>query len=214
MVKLVIFDHDGLMVNSEEVVYQAIAELFAKYNHDLKWEYFCRHIGTPVADALKHFYADYPLPIPFDDFFLKRDQIVSTYIANKLEMMPGLPVVLKSLKSRGIRMAIATSGKRDYITKNLEKFGIANYFETIVCVDDVKRGKPFPDLILETLNRTKVDKKDAIMLEDAPSGVEASYNAGVFSIAIPTKGVDYNKFKKANMILPNLETFNQLLHFF
>lgn len=204
MLKLILFDYDGLMVNSEQVVYKALKDLFGKYHHDLTWEYYTRHIGTPVQDALTHFFADYPLPISYDEFFALRNTMVAEYLATELHLMPGLLSLLEFLSSQAIPLAITTSGKRDYIQKGLERFRIGQYFQTIVCIDDVKRGKPYPDLILETLHRASCKASDAILLEDSPSGIEAAQRAQIASIAIPTTGVDYNKFMDASAICKNL----------
>lgn len=202
--KLVIFDHDGLMVNSEEVVFTAIRDIFKEYNQNYTWEYFSQHIGMSVVESLQIFYKDFPIPITFEDFYALRNERVTKYIEKHLQIMDGLIPLLNYIDKLRIPMAIATSGKKDYITKNLDKFGITKYFSTIVTIDEVKRGKPHPDLILKALEKAKVKAEDAIMLEDAPHGIEASYNAKVFSIAIPTKGMDYNRFIKANIIVNDL----------
>ncbi len=72
MLKLVIFDFDGLMVNSEEVTFHALRQLFSEYKHTITWEYYCTHIGIPEQNALKHFYSDYPIPITFNEFVEKK----------------------------------------------------------------------------------------------------------------------------------------------
>lgn len=202
--KLVIFDHDGLMVNSEKVVFTVIRDIFKEYNQNYTWEYFSQHIGMSVAKSLQIFYRDFPISITFEEFYDLRNKKVTEYIEEHLEIMDGLIPLLKYLDKLHIPMTIATSGKRDYIAKNLNKFSIAKYFSDIVTIDDVKRGKPHPDLILKALEKANVKAEDAIMLEDAPHGIEASYNAKVFSVAVPTKGMDYNRFTKANIIVEDL----------
>ncbi len=210
MIKLAIFDHDGLMVNSELVVYRALSDIFKQHNHDFTWEYFTEHIGMSVHESLRLFYKDFPLGISFDEFYSLRNSVVSNYLEKDLQLMPGLISLLKTIKRLGIKIAISTSGKRDYIKKNLAKFGIGDYFGTIVCIEDVIRGKPYPDLVLKCLEKTQIQAEHAIMFEDAPHGIEAANKAGVFSIAIPTKGMNLNKFKHAKLIVPDLKTINAL----
>jgi HAD superfamily hydrolase (TIGR01509 family) len=204
MVKLIIFDHDGLMVNSEEIIFTAIRDIFKKYHQNYTREYFNQHIGMSVAESLQIFYKDFPIPITFKEFYNLRNDKVSKYLEKRLQIMDGLIPLLNYIHKLHIPMAIATSGKKDYITKNLNKFGISKYFNIITTIDEVKKGKPHPDLILKTLEKAKTEAKNTIILEDAPNGIEAAHNAGVFSIAIPTKGMDYNRFTKANVLFNNL----------
>lgn len=211
MVELVIFDHDGLMVNSEEIIFTAIRDIFKKYHQNYTREYFNQHIGMSVIESLQIFYKDFPIPITFEEFYNLRNDKVSEYFEKRLQIMDGLIPLLNYIHKLHIPMAIATSGKKDYITKNLNKFGISKYFSIITTIDEVEKGKPHPDLIQKTLEKAKAEAKNSIMLEDAPNGIEAAYNAQIFSIAVPTKGIDYNRFAKANIIAQNL---HQVLNFF
>ncbi|MCL4415140.1 MAG: HAD family phosphatase [Patescibacteria group bacterium] len=211
MFKLVIFDYDGLIVNSEQVIFEAIKELFKKYKKSLTWEYYLKHIGTPKLIALRHFHADYSLKISFKKFVKERDEIVKKYINDKIKLMPGLLTLLNYLHSKKIAMAIATSGNKNYVSEGLKKFKIKKYFRTVVYVEDVERGKPYPDLIFEVLKRTNYKPSEAIILEDSPSGIEAAFRAKVFSVAIPTRGVDYKKFSKVSVVCNNLNQVKKMI---
>lgn len=213
MLKLVIFDHDGLMVNSEEIIYLAIKNIFLKYNHNFTWEYYCRRIGLPIEEALRIYYRDFPISISFKEFISKRHEMVNNLLETNLKAMPGLYSFLTYLKKKNIKMAIATSGKRDYIVSNLKKLSLANYFKTIICIDDVVRGKPHSDLILKTLEKTGVKNTQAIILEDSPNGIKAAKRAKIFSIAVPTKGIDLNLYKDADLMCKDLSSVEKILRF-
>jgi len=211
MLKLIIFDFDGLMVNSEHVVFDALKILFKQYGKVLTWTYFCKHIGVPVTDSLKKFHRDFELPIPFTQFLEERNSIVHQYLSKKLKLMPGVKKIIELLRKKPVTLAIATSGKRTYIEYWLKKFGIEKYFKTVVCIDDVQKGKPHPDLILKVLEETEFSPTESIIIEDAPSGIEAAVKAKIRSIAIPTKGVPLQKFKNATYILDSMADLYGLL---
>lgn len=211
MLKLVIFDFDGLMVNTEEVVYAAITELLKTYDVEFRWEHFAKYIGLPVDDALSGFMEDLSLPLSFDQFVVQRNTIVERFLEEKLTGMPGLEDVLTLLRKSRIRMAIATSGKRQYVMKYLRKLHIDSYFESIVSIDDVKRGKPHPDLVLKALDVMNCRAEDAIMLEDAPHGIEAARRAGVFTIAVPQPRIDMNQYRHAGCICSSLADVHILM---
>lgn len=211
--RLVIFDHDGLMVNTEDVVYAVLTEIAAEHGCAFPWDYYCTTLGMPVAGAIAMYVRDMPLGLTVEELTRIRGERVAERMLTDLHPMPGLRPLLAYLAARGVRMAVATSGTRPYITRTLERFDLARYFEAVVCIDDVERGKPHPDLILEVLRRTGVPPRDAVMLEDAPHGVEAARRAGVFCIAVPTHGLPLDQFASAGVVAANLEAVLQLLSF-
>lgn len=214
MLKLVIFDFDGLMVNSEKVTFNALNKLFEEYNYHITWEYHCTQIGIPVKTALQKYYTDYLLSISFEKFLEKRNEIVSNFMEKNLQLMPGLTSLLNFLKKKNIIMAIATSGRKNYVENYLNKFNILSFFKTIVTIDDVKQGKPSPDLIHEVLKRTDIKSSEAIILEDSPIGIDAANKAHVLAIAVPSIGVDHKKFINAAKIFKNLDEVKNNFSFF
>ena len=202
--RLVIFDHDGLMVNSEDVVFAALHTIFQRFGHEFVWDYYVTSVGMPVVDSIAMFLRDLPIPLANDAFTVERNALVADYFATRLELMPGLVPLLDYLRERETPMAVDTSATREHLSHNLERFGLASYFQAAVCIDDVARGKPHPDLILEALGRTGFAPEDAIMLEDAPLGVEAARRAGVFCFAVPTRGIDLARFAAADLIARDL----------
>ena len=210
MTRLVIFDHDGLMVNSEDVVFGALQQLFLQYQHQFTWEYYTGTIGLPVAESLRLYLRDFPIPLTYGEFTAEHNRRVAQQMDVALALMPGLIPLLDLLRARRLPLAVATSGTREYITRNLRRFGLTDYFRAVVCIDDVARGKPHPDLVLRALDITSTAAADAIMLEDAPHGVEAARRAGVFCVAVPTRGIDLNLYRTAGAIASDLLAVRRL----
>lgn len=210
-VSLVIFDFDGLMVNSEHVVYAALAEVFARHGQDLTWKYYCTTIGLPSAVATQMYVRDLPIPLTEDEFALAERDATERHLETKLALMPGLVPLLDDLRERGVRMVICSSSRRDYILPILDRFGIRDYFEAVIGIDDVARGKPHPDLVLKALEVAGVGAAQAIMLEDSAHGVEAAHRAGVYVIAVPTPGIDPAGFQRADALVDDLATAHSLI---
>ncbi len=152
-----------------------------------------------------------PLDMTLEQLATLHDERVRALIETDLRPMPGLMPLLEALRARGDLLAVATSGTRAHITNNLARFGLADSFDAVVCIDDVAHGKPHPDLVLEALRRTGTAASDAIMLEDAPRGVEAAHRAEVFCIAVPTHGVPLDEFALAPVIARDLHAVQRLL---
>jgi HAD superfamily hydrolase (TIGR01509 family) len=209
--RLVIFDHDGLMVNTEDVVYTAYSRIFGAREIAFPWDYYVTSLGMPVAESLAMYLRDLGDPMTLDELAQARAEQMRTLTETDLRPMPGLAPLLNALQTRGDLLAVATSGTRSHIDRSLARFGLTDYFDAVVCIDDVARGKPHPDLILEVLRRTGSAPSDAIMLEDAPLGVEAAHRAEVFCIAVPTHGVPLEKFALAPTIARDLHAVQRLL---
>lgn len=209
--RLIIFDHDGLMVNTEDVAFAAYVQIFQERGHAFAWDYYLTSLGMPVIDAQAMYLRDLRIPMTLDELIAARAVRMETLTKTDLRLMPGLVALLETLKARGDLLAVATSGTRSHISKSLERFGIAHYFDAVACLDDVKRGKPHPDLVLEALRRTNTLASNAIMLEDAPRGVEAAHNAEVFCIAVPTHGIPLDQFALAPAIARDLHAVQRLL---
>ncbi|WIG57768.1 MAG: Beta-phosphoglucomutase [Ktedonobacterales bacterium] len=211
MNKLAIFDHDGLMVNSEDIAYAALSEIFAEHGYLFPWDYYVTSVGLPVADAVTMFLRDLPIPLSAAELRDQRDQRMTALREREMRLMPGLAELLDDLKASDVPMAVATSGSRPYITWSLRHFGLAHYFDAVTCIDDVPRGKPHPDLILKALELTATPPEHAVMLEDSPHGVEAAYRAAVRCIAVPTRGIALSGFTRASAVVASLVECRPLL---
>lgn len=209
--RLVIFDHDGLMVNTEDVAYAAYSQIFQERGCAFPWEYYITSLGMPVVDSLAMYLRDLNIAMSLEELVAARAERMRALVETELRPMPGLLSLLEALRARGDLLAVATSGTRSHISKSLARFGLTDYFDAVACIDDVTHGKPHPDLILEALRRTGTAPRNAIMLEDAPRGVEAAHRAEVFCIAVPTHGVPLDEFALAPAIARDLQAVQRLL---
>lgn len=209
--RLIIFDHDGLMVNTEDVAYAVYARIFEARGIAFPWDYYITSLGLPVADAQAMYLRDMPELLTLEELRAERADLLEVVVQTALRLMPGLLPLLEGLRARGDLLAVATSGTRSHIEGSLARFGLTSYFDAVVCIDDVTRGKPYPDLILEALRRTDTAASNAIMLEDAPRGVEAAHRAGVFCIAVPTHGIPLDEFALAPAIARDLQAVHKML---
>lgn len=209
--RLVIFDHDGLMVNTEDVVYAAYAQIFGEQGCAFPWDYYITSLGMPVAESLEMYLRDLPVTMSLDELIAARAERMQTLTETDLQLMPGLLPLVRALRARGDLLAVATSGTHSHISKSLARFELVDYFDAVVCIDDVARGKPHPDLILEAMRRTGAVASNTIMLEDAPRGVEAAHRAEVFCIAVPTHGIPLEEFALAPAIARDLHAVQRML---
>jgi [ribosomal protein S5]-alanine N-acetyltransferase len=186
LIRAVIFDMDGLMLDTEPLYRFAWKQASAECGYDLTDEIYKQLVGRSRKDGFQalvnRFGPEFPLQ-KFQDCVRKceANAFSSTPIAKK----PGLDSLLTFLESRKIPKAVATSTERHRALPTLNSAGLLHRFETVVTGDEVARGKPFPDIFLLAAQRLGVDPAACLVLEDAESGVVAANAAGMQVYMVP-----------------------------
>jgi HAD superfamily hydrolase (TIGR01509 family) len=180
--KAVIFDLDGLLIDSEPVWNKA-DELFlqGKYTQDLKRKI----LGMGHREIIELFKQEVGLTGDTDELIEKRRELFLNLLMQNLNLFSGVKDLLENLTKKKYLLAIATGGYSEAKTEEiLTKVGIRNYFSTIVSGDEVKRGKPFPDIYVKTAEKLHVEASECLVLEDAPNGIEATKSAGMIAYGV------------------------------
>lgn len=185
MLELVIFDVDGLMIDTESVWKNAFDKAGDKYGiPNLGDTLFPSLIGKRLEDEQE--LLDRLLPSDIQDKLLNEwRQIGLSSLANKVPVKPGLYEMLDFLEQHHIKMAVATTTRRDLTEQRLKKIGVYDRFEYVLCGDEVTNRKPDPEIFFSVLKRMDTDARNALVLEDSVVGVEAAYRAGIDCIQVP-----------------------------
>lgn len=185
MLELVIFDVDGLMIDTESVWKNAFDKAGDKYGiSNLGDTLFPSLTGKRLEDEQE--LLDRLLPSDIQDKLLNEwRQIGLSSLANKVPVKPGLYEMLDFLEQHHIKMAVATTTRRDLTEQRLKKIGVYDCFEYVLCGDEVTKRKPNPEIYLSVLKRMDTDARNALVLEDSVVGVEAAYRAGIDCIQVP-----------------------------
>lgn len=185
MLELVIFDVDGLMIDTESVWKNAFDKAGDKYGiSNLGDTLFPSLIGKRLEDEQE--LLDRLLPSDIQDKLLNEwRQIGLSSLANKVPVKPGLYEMLGFLEQHHIKMAVATTTRRDLTEQRLKKIGVYDCFEYVLCGDEVTKRKPNPEIYLSVLKQMDTDARNALVLEDSVVGVEAAYRAGIDCIQVP-----------------------------
>ncbi len=204
--ELVIFDMDGLLINSEPFWKQAEKEVFGELGITLTDDLLRQVMGFRLNEVVQHWYNFQPWPNP--DFILTEKTVLDTVkhlIANHADAMPGVHQILAALHKKGIRMALASSSYMELIDLVTDKLGIKSYFEYIRSAQNEPYGKPHPGIFLSVAQWCKVNPLHCVVIEDAVNGVIAAKAARMFCIAIPDEASFNDKrFSLADMKLKSL----------
>ena len=185
MLELVIFDVDGLMIDTESVWKNAFDKAGDKYGiPNLGDTLFPSLIGKRLED--EQVLLDRLLPSDIQDKLLNEwRQIGLSSLANKVPVKPGLYEMLDFLEQHHIKMAVATTTRRELTEERLKRVGVYDRFDYVLCGDEVINRKPDPEIYLSVLKKMDTDARNALVLEDSVVGVEAAYRAGIDCIQVP-----------------------------
>ncbi len=179
---LVIFDNDGVLVDSEPIANRYLAELLGEYGLEVSW-HDCveRYLGSTLTRVRELVEVDLGRPIP-DDFEERYRSTVYPRLAEQVEVVPGVAAVLDALDAAGVTTCVASSGLHQRIRMTLTRVGLIDRFgDRLFSAEDVGIGKPAPDLFLHAAATVGVAPERCAVVEDAPAGIEAAAAAGMLS---------------------------------
>jgi HAD superfamily hydrolase (TIGR01509 family) len=185
-IKLVIFDMDGLMFDTEKISLSSWLEVGKSSGYELSEDIILQLVGLNRVDGGKVFRTHFGEQFPFEEMLERRMQHSENFILeNGVPIKTGLFELLDTLDNLGIKKAVATSTARAKAEIILSKAGILNRFDTIICGDEITRGKPEPEIFLKACERLNVSTEDAVVLEDSEMGLLAAHKGGIKCIIIP-----------------------------
>lgn len=185
-VKLVIFDMDGLMFDTENLIYRSWKESCKRNKQDISDEIFIESIGLDrrkTVEVYKKYFGD---SFPYEEIINETVIIYEDFIHSEgVPLKEGLLELLEYNKKKQIKMAVATSTRRERAELILNLSDTGKYFDLVICGDEIVNGKPDPEIFLETAKRLNYRPENCIVLEDSKNGITAAYKAGMLPIMIP-----------------------------
>lgn len=205
--KLVIFDMDGLLFDTEWPSYLALKEVMEKEGYEFLLEHYKQLIGLThdhSTRVMQNLYGSDFQYKPLNEAYRKRfNEILDT---DGLMIKPGAEQLLDWLDRKGLKKCIASSSSRETIGRYLKKAGLESRFDLYVSGQEVQFGKPHPDIFLEACKRADEAPESAIVLEDSLNGLKAAHAANIPCIVVPDLIEPSEEFKeKAFSIVSDLE---------
>ena len=203
-IRAVIFDMDGVIVDSEPYSMQALVDILRQYGVEPTENDLRRSYGRRVRDDFVDYFSRYGVTADVNTAIAHKHARYYHLAAGRLRPFPGVMPLLKRLRHCGYRLALASSGDRVKVAFGMQALGLNGVFEAIVSGDDVTHSKPDPEIYLTAAQRVGVPAAACIAIEDAPAGVEAAKCAGMRCIAV-TNSVGREQLHKADLIIDSLE---------
>ncbi len=201
-VRAVVFDLDGVLVDSEHVNVSSARDAFALHGVRLPEDAGARIVGRHPADYVLEFAREAGLDARQVESLRRfQDGLYRERWATGVRLVEGAPEVLASLARDGVRLAVATSAGREHLEGCLARFDLVGRFEVLVSMSDVRRRKPDPEAYRLALARLGLPPGEAVAVEDSPHGVDAALGAGMRVLAVRTAAVPADRIAHADRLL-------------
>jgi HAD superfamily hydrolase (TIGR01509 family) len=200
----VVFDLDGLMFNTEELYQDVGTEMLRRRGKTFDAELLDGMMGRPANAALQLMIDYHSLDCTVSELIVETDTLFAGLLEDRLEQMPGLANLLDALECADIPKAIATSSGPTFVRRVLDHFSLAARFQFILTCDDIREGKPHPEIYLLAASRLGCDPSRMLVLEDSQNGCRAAVAAGAVVVAVPGGHSHRHDFTGAALIASSL----------
>lgn len=182
----VIFDMDGLMLDTERIAKLAWREAARRAGHEMSDVLFESMIGRSKRDSVDLLHAAFGPRFDFETTYQECGRLYQAHISRDgLPLKPGVRALLEQLAAKNVPLGVATSTRNPVASERLAQVDLLRYFSVLVTGDQVARGKPAPDIYLEAVRRLDIDAASSFALEDSHAGVRAAHAAGLQVIMVP-----------------------------
>lgn len=209
----VIFDMDGLLVNSEKLYWDANIVAAKEANLDIPDDSYLKLVGSSVKEMEEFYHRHFKTKADRDKFIKRTDELVWKWTdEGKLKLQPGVLEALQLFKKKQIKLAIASSNYDEVVAHNLDVLKIKDYFDFYLSYKDVEAGKikakPAPDIYLLAAKKMQLPADNLLVFEDSSTGVAAASAAGLKCVMVPDlkQATDLDK-KNATLICKDFYTF-------
>jgi HAD superfamily hydrolase (TIGR01509 family) len=215
MIKAVIFDMDGVMIDSEPLWEKTEHILLARRDKQYTPDYRDQIVGLNQNDSGKLLIDTFKLNEKVEDVISERVEILTEIYKEELEVVTELIPLLNLLRESNFKLAVASSSPMRVINFVLDMLSLHEYFPIVVSGECTEDGKPHPAIYLHTADRLEVKPSECVAIEDSINGVRSAKAAGMYCIAVPDKRLSQEEFQNADLIVPSLDRISpDLINFF
>ena len=204
MIRAIVFDFDGLILDTEEPVYRSWLEVYQAHGEELPFEKWVEIIGSTTSGFHPQHHLEERLgrPLPKEVLDRRTGRRTEMILANAV--LPGVVQHLDAARERGLRLGVASSSTQEWVRGHLGRLGILDRFQCLRCRDDVANAKPEPEVYLAVLECLAVRASEALAIEDSPNGVAAAKRAGMRCVAVPNSITAELDLTEADLVLNSL----------
>jgi len=203
-IQAIIFDLDGLMVDSEPLSLKAWQKLLIAYGYRLDEEDYSQLIGVDEHSTINRLRQGRVLPLSDVEILDIHYRYWMEIASQDAQPVNGLFDLIEAIRTHGLKMGVASNSRSYYVSLVLKKIGLNSNFECVVTSDQVERGKPAPDIYEAVARCLEVSPIFCLAIEDSPVGLQSALNAGMRCVVVPNHSLIHEKYDGAFARFPTL----------
>jgi len=201
LIRAVIFDLDGVIVESEDAHIESERQTFQKYNVKISTEELHAYTGTMAKVMFTELISKYNLNATIGEINDQKEEILLKLLDQDAEPTKGVLNLIRELKRRGIRLAIGSSSTEKLVNYILNKLNITRMFDRVITAEDVQHSKPNPEIFLKAANQLGMNPSQCLVIEDSKLGVEAAKSGGMKCIGYYNPHSGNQDLSKADAVI-------------
>ena len=207
MLQTVIFDMDGVIVDTEPVHNYAYYEHFKLLGIEVSAEMFASFTGNSTKNVFQKIKDHFEVTEDIHTLVEKKRSLFNDAFDTKADLflLEGVEDLIKQLHQNGIQLILASSSSKVTINRVFNRFKLDTYFSHIVSGEDFPQSKPNPDIFLEAVRLSKSNKENCIVIEDSTNGIKAAHAAGVFCVGYKSVNSKKQDYSLANLVIDSFE---------
>ncbi|WP_224483692.1 HAD family hydrolase [Robertkochia aurantiaca] len=203
--KHVIFDMDGVLVDSEPYHREVLSVCLEDLGHELSDEYYNSLVGTANRPMWERVKADFSLEKPLEKLIAVHKELFFQMLhKDKVQAVPGVQDVLEELNEKGFRLSLASSSPEKVIDAFMEILGFTRYFDHLVSGENIERSKPAPDIFLKVASLYDVAPSGFVVIEDSKHGVSAAKAAGMSCVGFVNPNSGNQDLSEADLLIASM----------
>lgn len=206
MLKAVIFDMDGVLIDSEPIHFETDVNVLKKFDKHLDFEYYKKFIGTTMRKIWENIKEEYELPLSVDELIdlseIEKKKIIEESGYREIK---GVANLIKDISINKYLLAVASSSPYEYIQTVTNAIDVNKYFKEILSGENFKFPKPAPDIFLETAKRLNVDPSECLVIEDSKNGVKSAKAAGMVCLGFVNPNSGDQDLSDADYLIQGFE---------
>jgi HAD superfamily hydrolase (TIGR01509 family) len=204
-IRAVVFDLDGLMLNTEDIFNLVGREVLRRRGCELTHDLLSRMMGRRAPESMQVMIDYHELEDTVDGLIAETKVLFTEIAVDRLAPMPGLFELIAHIEQRGLKKGVATSSGRRYLEEMLGRFSLLERFHLTLCAEDVTHGKPHPEIYLTAAERLGIAPEEMLVLEDSEAGTTAAAGARAVVVSVPNDHSRQHDFSRAAHVVTRLD---------